>query len=199
MVRTPWPGRVVAITPWYGAEYGVTVRLSNGLEAKFGHISPSVRVGQAISRGQPLGSVVVDHVDVKMTDANGYVDFGVHRVRSETLAVGEGTAAKARPHLSAEEKRAASEAFLRYREEIAVLAQEEEQVRRGLLPAKTADGRRARLDRLRPLARVHTSRLGTSLPKRRTLSPVIEVEAGRPVTDQLLGLPNTQERSMEIE
>ena len=75
-VRAAWPGTVVAITPWYGAEYGVTVRDDKGYEATYGHISPWVKVGTRVSSGTLLGSVVVDHVDVKMRNSRGqFVDF----------------------------------------------------------------------------------------------------------------------------
>lgn len=75
-VRAAWPGVVVAITPWYGAEYGVTVQSPNGYEATYGHISPGVSLGDTINTGTILGAVVVDHVDVKMRDSlGGYVDF----------------------------------------------------------------------------------------------------------------------------
>ena len=75
-VRAAWPGKVVAITPWYGSEFGVTVQLQNGFEATYGHISPTVRLGDKVRPGEILGTVVVDHVDVKMRDPGGkYVDF----------------------------------------------------------------------------------------------------------------------------
>jgi len=75
-VRAAWAGKVVAITPWYGSEFGVTVQLQNGFEATYGHISPTVRLGDRVGPGEILGTVVVDHVDVKMRDPGGrYVDF----------------------------------------------------------------------------------------------------------------------------
>ena len=85
-VRAAWSGQVTAVTPWYGSEYGVTVRSSSGHEATYGHISPLVRVGQAVQSGQVLGTVVVDHVDVKIRDRSGYlVDF--RDLRLETTAI----------------------------------------------------------------------------------------------------------------
>lgn len=75
-VRAAWSGEVVAISRWYGSEYGVTVRSSTGHEATYGHISPLVRVGEAVKSGDVLGTVVVDHVDVKVRDRFGsLVDF----------------------------------------------------------------------------------------------------------------------------
>lgn len=75
-VRAAWPGVVVAVTPWYGSEFGVTVRSADGTETTYGHIAPWVAVGRRVEAGTILGSVVVDHVDVKMKDAGGtFVDF----------------------------------------------------------------------------------------------------------------------------
>lgn len=75
-VRAAWAGKVVAVVPWYGAEYGVTVRDGQGYEATYGHISPGVAVGDRVRVGDVVGTVVVDHVDVKMRDPHGrHLDF----------------------------------------------------------------------------------------------------------------------------
>ncbi|MGE0493723.1 MAG: M23 family metallopeptidase [Vulcanimicrobiota bacterium] len=75
-VRAAWPGQVVAVTPWYGDEFGITVRGRDGVEVTYGHLAPAVWPGDRIEPGQVVGRVVVDHVDVKMRDARGaYVDF----------------------------------------------------------------------------------------------------------------------------
>jgi len=75
-VRAAWSGTVIRIAPWYGSEYGVTVRDPSGYEATYGHISPSVRAGQSVRAGDILGRVVVDHVDVKICNQKGaFVDF----------------------------------------------------------------------------------------------------------------------------
>ena len=75
-VRAAWPGTVVALTPWYGSEWGVTVRDNQGYEATYGHISPTVSVGEVVQPGSILGTVVVDHVDVKVRNNKGvHVDF----------------------------------------------------------------------------------------------------------------------------
>jgi len=71
-----WSGDIVDIVPWYGQEYGVTVKSSGNIYVTYGHISPLVSVGQKVSPGTLLGLVVVDHVDVKMRDENhNYIDF----------------------------------------------------------------------------------------------------------------------------
>lgn len=76
-VRVGWPGSVVSIAPWYTNQWGVTVRSSNGTEVTYGHIVPSVRVGDTLAVGSVVGKVSLDHVDVKMRDGNGnYVPFG---------------------------------------------------------------------------------------------------------------------------
>lgn len=76
-VPAAWPGRVVAITPWGGSQYGITVLADSGYEATYGHLSPLVRVGQRVSPGDFVGTTIIDHVDVKMRDSAGaYVDFG---------------------------------------------------------------------------------------------------------------------------
>lgn len=193
-VRTPWPGTVVAITPWYGAEYGVTVRLPNGWDATFGHISPSVGVGQALRRGDKLGEVVVDHVDVKIRDAHGYVDFGVDRIRLAGPSLPPPISARPSGSASipAAQKQAAADAFRQYKAGVAALAEEEARVRLGLLSPKVAQQRRSLLQQLRPLARAHAQWSGTPLPRKvETTDPVRD--AGRPVADSLLGLTGQEE------
>lgn len=75
-VRAAWPGVVVDVVPWYGQEYGVRVRSPEGFEVTYGHLRPSLRVGQPVAEGEVVGTVVVDHVDVKMLGSDGlYVDF----------------------------------------------------------------------------------------------------------------------------
>jgi hypothetical protein len=76
-VPAAWPGKVVAITPWGGSQYGITVLADSGYEATYGHLSPLVRVGQRVAAGDFVGLTIIDHVDVKMRDSAGaYVDFG---------------------------------------------------------------------------------------------------------------------------
>lgn len=76
-VSTGWPGRVVAIVPWTDTEYGVTVASADGTEVTYGHITPTVSVGQHLLTGQTVGTIASDHVDVKMRDGKGrYIPFG---------------------------------------------------------------------------------------------------------------------------
>lgn len=75
--RVGWPGRVISIAPWAEGEWGVTVLSPDGREVTYGHIVPSVHLGQELQTGQIVGQIAKDHVDVKMRDAQGqYVPFG---------------------------------------------------------------------------------------------------------------------------
>lgn len=72
-----WSGTVTAITPWYGEQHGITVVSRDGVSVTYGHVSPRVQVGQQVLPGDVLGTIALDHVDVKMRDVSGnYVDFG---------------------------------------------------------------------------------------------------------------------------
>jgi hypothetical protein len=72
-----WAGTVTAITPWGGQEYGITVVEPGGRSTTYGHVSPTVVLGQQVRAGEILGTIAYDHVDVKMRDAAGnYIDFG---------------------------------------------------------------------------------------------------------------------------
>ncbi|MGM9992922.1 MAG: peptidoglycan DD-metalloendopeptidase family protein [Candidatus Bruticola sp.] len=75
--RAGWPGTVVSIAPWSDSEWGVTVASANGIEVTYGHIVPSVRLGQIVNTGDPVGTIAINHVDVKMRDSDGsYIPFG---------------------------------------------------------------------------------------------------------------------------
>jgi hypothetical protein len=75
-VPAAWDGVVVAIVPWTGPQYGITVQTAT-MRTTYGHLSPLVSVGQTIHAGQPVGVICIDHVDVKMRDGAGnFVDFG---------------------------------------------------------------------------------------------------------------------------
>lgn len=75
-VPAAWPGRVVAVTPWHGPQYGITVEWG-GVEVTYGHLIPFVNVGDTIVPDQIVGRTVIDHVDVKMRNAAGkYIDYG---------------------------------------------------------------------------------------------------------------------------
>lgn len=77
-VRCAWPGTVVRVTPWSETEWGITVRHEDGSEATYGHLStPATSIGDRVPIDRVLGLVAIDHVDVKMRDADGRpLDFG---------------------------------------------------------------------------------------------------------------------------
>lgn len=191
-VRTPWPGTVVAVTPWYGSELGITVRLENGWEATFGHITCAVRVGQQVRAGEMLGRVVVDHVDVKIRARSGaFVDFAAHKVPTGSTA----SLAAATPSVvfpTAEQKRAAKMAFAEYGRVVDLLAREEAKVRLGLSSRRSLSGHLKRLEALRPLAMRHARWSGGELPERPSVQ-VESLEGGRPVADFLVGSQTTDE------
>ena len=84
-VRVGWPGVVVSIAPWYTNQWGVTISSSNRTEVTYGHIVPTVRLGDTLGVGDVVGKVSLDHVDVKMRDANGnYIPFGESGAPSST-------------------------------------------------------------------------------------------------------------------
>lgn len=76
-VSAGWPGTVTAVVPWTRSEYGVSVTDPSGTTVTYGHITPSVAVGQTVQVGQTIGRIASDHVDVKMRDHRGnYLPFG---------------------------------------------------------------------------------------------------------------------------
>lgn len=76
LIVVGWPGRVSAITHWYGAEYGITVVSPDGFHTIYGHLAPCVRIGQWLEPGDSVGTIVRDHVDIKMKDGGGKpIDF----------------------------------------------------------------------------------------------------------------------------
>jgi len=75
--RAAWPGTVTSIVPWAEGEWGVKVVHWDGTSATYGHLIPSVQVGQKLTPGQVVGSIARDHLDVKMRDAQGQLfDYG---------------------------------------------------------------------------------------------------------------------------
>lgn len=76
-VPAVWAGTVVAITPWTSTQVGVSVQ-TGPFEVTYGHLIPgSVKVGDFVKPGDILGTVAIDHVDIKMRDGDGaFVDFG---------------------------------------------------------------------------------------------------------------------------
>lgn len=76
VVPAAWEGEVVAITPWFGQEEGISV-VTGSREATYGHLIPLVKVGQRLKVGDPVGIVARDHVDVKMRGPAGeFIDYG---------------------------------------------------------------------------------------------------------------------------
>lgn len=178
-VRTPWAGEVVAVTPWYGRELGVTIRLENGWEATFGHIETSLFAGQKLKRGDVVGAVVVDHVDVKMRDARGrFIDFGTEAPSRGSVAA---AASPAKPQLFPEE-------YERYQELLVALARLEKQVELGLAPAGKLDSKREELESIKPLARLHAQRSSLKFQETYSLS-VVRERPSRELTDLILELP----------
>lgn len=76
-VLTGWPGQVTAVTLWSGVEYGITLVSPSGYAITFGHLHPRVHVGDVLNPGDAVGTVAVDHVDIKMRGPDGnFFDFG---------------------------------------------------------------------------------------------------------------------------
>lgn len=170
-VRAAWSGKVVAIVPWYGREFGVTVQDEAGYEATYGHIAPSVLVGQAVNPGDILGVVVVDHVDVKMKNANGsFVDFA--QLELPSLDVPSGRS----PNSVWEEERA--KAIERYQEVEKAWSRKSLALKHGLASIKEVNELKAEMDRLTPLVGLQTKTTNPPLPPAEDL--------GRPLTDRLL-------------
>lgn len=88
-VSAGWGGVVTSIVPWSDTEWGVTVESPGGVNVTYGHIAPSVTVGQSVAVGQTVGRVALDHVDVKMRDSSGqYIPFGEGSNPNAAVAVG---------------------------------------------------------------------------------------------------------------
>lgn len=72
-----WPGQVTRVAAWLGPEHGITVVSPSGYETTYGHLVPRVHTGDVLNAGDTVGTVVRDHVDVKMRGPDGaYYDFG---------------------------------------------------------------------------------------------------------------------------
>ena len=172
-VRAAWSGRVVAITPWYGPEYGVSVLDSQGYEATYGHISPTVSVGQEIAIGDILGYVVVDHVDVKMRDSAGrFVDFQFLSLPSGPVSMPQQGLVGSSP-LEAKKESAKVE----FEELLPKLEKKQRLFRLGLIPSKEVEEIKERLSVLAPL-------VGKELPKFEQVE--MQDSSSRPRSDLLL-------------
>ena len=170
-VRAAWSGEIVAISCWYGSEYGVTVRSSSGHEATYGHISPVVRVGQVVQSGEILGTVVVDHVDVKVRDRSGYlVDFKSLELESTPIV--------------ASRKPVNPELRERYRLLKQDWVQHSRLLKAGLASPNEVRRLRAELDELKELVKEREPE-----KEAETADVVLEVGALRPRTDALLLSP----------
>ena len=175
-VRTPWAGEVVAITPWYGREMGVTVRLENGWQATFGHIETGLVVGKVLRRGDVVGTVVVDHVDVKMRSADGqFIDF-------DGMGSPRGIVALSEP---APKVQLFPEEYDRYKELLSALTRLEKQVELGLAPAGKLASKREELESIKPLARLHAQRSALEFQESYSLS-VVRERPSRELTDLIL-------------
>ena len=76
-VPSGWDGTVTNIIPWTNDEWGIAISLQNGYTVTLGHLKPLIYTGMKIKAGTLVGTVVRDHVDIKITNSNGnYVDFG---------------------------------------------------------------------------------------------------------------------------
>lgn len=78
-VPSGWKGVVTSIVPWSDKEWGITVLTPEGYFITFGHLCPfpSVKVGTIVEPGMTIGTIAVDHVDIKVTDGKGrYIDIG---------------------------------------------------------------------------------------------------------------------------
>ena len=77
LVPSGWSGKVVSVEQWASNEWGISILLDNGYIVTLGHLSPTVSIGDKILPGMIVGSVAIDHVDIKIKDNNGnYIDFG---------------------------------------------------------------------------------------------------------------------------
>jgi len=76
-VPAGWEGRVIGICSWADGEWGISVLTRGGYTITYGHLVPRVASGKTVSAGEIVGTVAVNHVDVKVRDQNGnFVDFG---------------------------------------------------------------------------------------------------------------------------
>lgn len=87
-VSAGWAGTVTDIVPWTDTQYGVTVTDAAGVSVTYGHVTPLVSVGQQVRAGDIVARILIDHVDVKMRDANGqYVPFGEGSSANSTATI----------------------------------------------------------------------------------------------------------------
>lgn len=158
-VRATWPGVVVAVTPWFGDEFGITVRGSEGLEVTYGHVLPLVTPGERVEAGRILGRVAVDHVDVKVRDTEGrFLDIA----RGDRLIVQTASA----PAILPVDKSSINDLLVQ-------LHQERQRYQVGLASRNSVLKLEQKL-----------ATLGEPLPAQ--LAPAVQSSGGRRVTDQLV-------------
>jgi len=76
-VPAGWSGRVTSIANWAYGEWGISILTPDGYTITYGHLSPRVSEGSYVNPGDIVGTVAVDHVDIKIRDSQGsFVDFG---------------------------------------------------------------------------------------------------------------------------
>ncbi len=76
-VPAGWSGQVTSIVSWASGEWGISTVTRDGYTITYGHLSPRVSEGSFINAGDIVGTVAIDHVDVKIRDPQaGFVDFG---------------------------------------------------------------------------------------------------------------------------
>ncbi|MDQ7824616.1 MAG: peptidoglycan DD-metalloendopeptidase family protein [Candidatus Eremiobacteraeota bacterium] len=76
-VPAGWGGKVTGIASWTSSEWGISVVTSQGYTVTYGHLSPRVSAGDLVGPGTIVGTVVIDHVDIKIKDlAGNFIDFG---------------------------------------------------------------------------------------------------------------------------
>jgi len=76
-VPSGWEGRVVGVCSWADGEWGISVLTRDGYTVTYGHLVPKVATGNPVAPGDIVGTVAVNHVDIKVRDRIGnFVDFG---------------------------------------------------------------------------------------------------------------------------
>lgn len=76
-VPAGWAGQVTSIANWAYGEWGISIVTRDGYTITYGHLAPRVSEGSFVNVGDIVGTVAVDHVDVKIRDPQGgFVDFG---------------------------------------------------------------------------------------------------------------------------
>jgi len=76
-VPAGWTGQVTSIANWAYGEWGISIVTRDGYTITYGHLAPRVSEGSFVNVGDIVGTVAVNHVDIKIKDPQGsFVDFG---------------------------------------------------------------------------------------------------------------------------